>query len=208
MKMRMLKKGLRRALLCFWGGAAVAAAAAPGWAGEMSAVKVQLVVKVSDRDKAAENLVLGAERHNGYFTRKAGDGVTLRVPAQNLDALVSEAVQLGQVIDRRLLREDLGEDLLHKQAALKAKSEVQRQYLAILDQADTDGALYVEKELIKLVAEIEALKGRIRHLQHRAAFARLEVRFDHRDRAAPLPDGGSSFAWLNTMNLPDLLKEF
>jgi hypothetical protein len=58
------------------------------------------------------------------------------------------------------------------------------------------------------VAEIETLKGQLRHLQDRIALARVEVRFEYRDRSAPVPDGSSSFAWLNTMNLIDLLEEF
>jgi hypothetical protein len=208
MKIPTINSLLRRALFAFWVVAAMAMAAPPGWAGEASAVKVRMVVKVSDRDKAADLLVRGVEKRNGYFLRKDKNGVTLRVPMQHLDVLVSEAGQQGQVIDRQLQREDLGKILLNKRAALKAKSEVQHQYLAILGQADTDGALYVEKELIKLVSEIETLKGQIRHLQHRMAFAHMEVRFDYSDRTAPVPDGRSSFAWLNTMNLSDLLKEF
>ena len=208
MNIRTMKRWLRRAHLGLWVFAAFAAAALPARAGGTSAVEVRLVVKVADRNKAADTLVREAEKHSGYFIRKAEDGVTLSVPAGQVEDLMAGAEALGQVIDRRLQREDLGENLLNKQAVLKAKSEVQRQYLVILDQADTDGALAVEKELIKLVAEIETLKGQIRHLRHRAAFARMEVRFDYRDRATPVPDGSSSFAWLNTMNLSDLLKEF
>ena len=45
-------------------------------------------------------------------------------------------------------------------------------------------------------------------MRHRIAFARIEVLFEYRDRSAPVPDGRSSFAWLNSMNLSDLLEEF
>ena len=175
---------------------------------ETSAVQVQMVVKVSDRDHAAERLVAGAAALQGYFTRRARDGVVLQVPAEGLKALLADAGAVGQVIDRQWRREDLGGVLIELEAALKAKTEVQRQYLALLAQADTDAALAVEEELVRLTAEIETLQGRIRHLRHRIAFARVEVRFDHRDRPMPAPDGRSSFAWLNTLNLSDLLEDF
>lgn len=181
---------------------------AAGWAGQASAVQVRLVVKVGDRQEAAGRLARSAEKSKGYFLEKSGKGVTLRVPAANVKKIMAEADQLGQVIDRQFEREDLGGALLEKEAALKAKTDVQRQYLALLNQADTEAALYVEKELIKLVAEVETLKGRIRFLRHRIAFARIEVLFEYRDRSAPVPDGRSSFAWLNSMNLSDLLEEF
>jgi hypothetical protein len=178
------------------------------WAQETSAVQVRMVVKVDDRDKAAENLVQHAEKIKGYFLKKAKHEVVLDIPAQRFKALLATAGQLGQVIDRHWQRQDLGEDILKMEAALKAKIEVQGQYLALLSQADIEAALYVEKELIKLAAEIETLKGRLRHLRHRISFARVEVLFDFRDRTAPVKDGRSSFAWLNTMNLSDLLKDF
>lgn len=175
---------------------------------ETSAVQVQMVVKVGDRDQAAQTLVARAAALEGYFTRRAREGVVLQVPAEGLKPLLAQAGALGPVIDRQWRREDLGGVLIELEAALKAKTEVQRQYLALLAQADTDAALAVEEELVRLTAEIETLKGQIRHLRHRIAFARVEVRFEHRERQAPAPDGRSSFAWLNTLNLSDLLEEF
>ncbi len=182
--------------------------AAAGWAGQTSAVQVRLVVKVGDRQEAADRLARSAEESNGYFLEKSGQGIFLMVPAADMKKIMSAAEQLGRVIDRQLERQDLGGALLEKEAALKAKTEVQRQYLALLDRADTEAALYVEKELIELVAGIETLEGRIRLLRHRIAFARIEVRFEYRDRSAPVPDGRSSFAWLNTVNLSDFLEAF
>lgn len=204
----MNRIGLRGTVCGLLLAAVMHLAGTPGWAVETSAIEVKVVVKVSDRARAADALVQSAERLDGYFTQKTGEGVVLRIPASGLKPLLANADQLGQVIDRQLGREDLGEELLRKKAVLKAKTEAQHQYLALLDQADTEGALSVEKELILLVAEIETLKGQLRHLQDRIAFARVEVRFEYRDRSAPVPDGSSSFAWLNTMNLIDLLEEF
>jgi hypothetical protein len=204
----MKRIGLRGTVCGLLLAAVMLLAGTPGWAVETSAIEVKVVVKVSDRARAADALVQSAARLDGYFTQKTGDGIVLRIPVSGLKPLLAEADQLGQVIDRQLSREDLGDELLRKNAVLKAKTEAQHQYLALLDQADTEGALSVEKELILLVAEIETLKGQLRHLQDRIALARVEVRFEYRDRSAPVPDGSSSFAWLNTMNLIDLLEEF
>jgi hypothetical protein len=203
-----MKTMLLHATVCGLLLAALILSARPGWTGETSTIQARVVVKVNDRDQAADSLVRSAEGLKGFFIQKGRDGVILRIPAVGLKSLLADADRLGQVIDRQLEREDLGEELLRKEAALKAKTEAQLQYQALLDQADVDAALYVEKELIHLVAEIETLKGQIRHLKHRIAFARVEVLFEYRDRSAPVPDGISSFAWLNTMNLIDLLEDF
>jgi hypothetical protein len=177
-------------------------------AAESSAILLKVVVKVDDRDRAADSLVQSAGKLGGYFTRKSRDTVVLRLPAAGLKPLLADVDGLGEVISRELRREDVGTELLQKKAELKAKTETQKQYLEILEKADTEGALYVEGELIHLVAEIEMLKGRIRHLQHRIAYAGVVVAFDYRDRSAPVANGSSSFVWLNTMNLNDLLEDF
>jgi len=98
--------------------------------------------------------------------------------------------------------------LLSKQAALKARLATQKQYEALLKQANVDAVLYVEKELIQLIAEIETLKGTIRHLEHRIQYAQVQVAFEYIDRPAPATDGNSSFEWLNSMNLTDLLGAY
>jgi hypothetical protein len=178
------------------------------WCAESSAILTKVVIKVDDRAQAADNLVRIAGESGGYFIHKSRDTVNLRLPSANLTSFFTSMDQLGEVVSRKLQREDVGTELLQKNAALTAKIETQNQYLEILEKADTEGALYVEGELIQLVREIEELKGRIRHLQHRISFAAVEVAFDYRDRSIPPASGNSSFAWLNTMNLNELLEDF
>ncbi|MBI5062683.1 MAG: DUF4349 domain-containing protein [Desulfatitalea sp.] len=112
-------------------------------------------------------------------------------------------------MERSLRRDDLSEEVLRKTAALKAKQKIQAQYLDLLAQAaDVQASLTIEKELVQLTAEIETLQGSLRHLQHRLGFAEVQVLFEFEDRNAPAPTGVSSFAWLNTLNLTDLLEDY
>lgn len=173
-----------------------------------SSIKVDLVLKVEDRDKAADAIVASATLVNGYFIEKASNGVKLKVPADKVKHIIDTASKQGQLIQRKIVRRDLARKLLKKRAALKAKQSVRSQYETILLQADVKGLLYVEKELLKLVSEIEILKGAIRFFEHRIRFAEIKVSFQYENRAAPVATGKSSFAWLNTINLKDLLRDF
>jgi hypothetical protein len=178
------------------------------WAQDTSAILMKMVVKVPDRDRAADAVVAAAEAAQGYFTEKSRDVVIVKVPAAQAQGLIEIVTRQGEVIDRQYRREDLGDELIKKQAALKSKEAVHNQYLEVLRQADAEDVLYVEKEIVELVGEIETLKGAIRYLHHRVRFAEIQVSFQFRDRAAPVADGTSSFAWLNTLNLMDLLKDY
>lgn len=175
---------------------------------EASALWARVVVKVADRDQATAAVQRAAEAAGGYFTEKSGRGLTIRVPVEKADTLISLAEQQGRRLERSLRRDDLGEEMLRKTAALKSKQQIQAQYLDLLAQADLQGTLAIEKELVQLTAEIEALQGRLRYLQHRLRLAEVQVLFEFEERTAPVPTGVSSFGWLNTLNLTDLLGDF
>jgi len=175
---------------------------------ETSALYARVVVQVADRDRAAAAVQSAAEAAAGYFSEKSERGLTLKVPVEKADALIALAERQGRRLERSLRRDDLSDEVLRKTAALKAKQKIQAQYLELLAQAEVQAALTVEKELVQLTAEIETLQGRLRFLQHRLRFAEVQVLFEFEDRDAPAPTGVSSFAWLNTLNLTDLLEDF
>ena len=81
-------------------------------------------------------------------------------------------------------------------------------YFQVLRGANDRAVVEIEAQMIGLVEEIEALKGAIRLLEHQMQYAELTVSFQFRDRRPPTRDGRSSFGWLNTMNLVDLVQEF
>ena len=175
---------------------------------ETSALWAQVVVSVADRDRAAASVQAAAETAGGYFSEKSERGLTLKVPVEKADAVIALAERQGQRVERSLRRDDLSDEMLQKTAALKAKRNIQAQYLKLLAQADVEAALTLEKELVQLTAEIETLQGGLRYLQHRLRFAEVHVLFEFEDRNAPAPTGVSSFGWLNTLNLTDLLEDF
>jgi len=171
-------------------------------------VRADLVLKVTQRETAADELVARAAALGGYFSSRNLDAVTLRVPVDNADALLAFAAEQGLVASRQFSREDISATLTDQQARLDTRRVMLEQYFALLPQAGVDAVLTVEREITYLVAEIEQLEGALKLARHQAAFATVGVSFQFRDRAAPTRDGSSSFAWLNTLNLADILQDF
>ncbi|MEO0600627.1 MAG: hypothetical protein AAF211_04270, partial [Myxococcota bacterium] len=64
----------------------------------------------------------------------------------------------------------------------------------------------VERQIVKAIDEIEQLEGRLRLLRDQAAYGRVAVGFQFRDRSAPARDGQSSWAWINTLNVQDVIR--
>lgn len=172
------------------------------------AVRDALTIKVGDREKAAEAVIALAEAAGGYFTMRSDAYLRLRVPTTKQAEVLAKASQLGLVVQRSHAAEDLTAALEEQRTLLDSRREVLQRYFAVLNTARPQAVTTVEHEMTSLIAEIEELEGSLRMSTHRLQYAELEVSFEFRDRQAPSRDGSSSFRWLNTMNLADLVGDF
>lgn len=173
-----------------------------------TAVEATLVVKVSDKDQAADAIIADAEKRGGYFARRTDDEVVLKVPVAAADGLIDGVEALGVVVDKSFNARDVGARLGELRTRLKSRQDVFARYFQVLDTASISSIVEVESEMTQLVQEIEQLKGAIQLIEHKLQLAQITVRFRFRDRRPPARDGSSSFAWLNTVNLADLLGVF
>jgi hypothetical protein len=187
---------------------ALVALAAPAEQPAVTAVSASLVVKVGQPESAADLLVARAKELGGWFQSRTTTAVAFRLPGAQVDAFLAEAAALGVVADRQFSATDLTAELVDQKSRLAAREGVLDQYYAILATANPKAVVAVERQITQLVEQIENLKGRIRYLEHQGAYARVDVSFQFRDRRAPTRDGSSSFAWLNTLNLEDLVMDF
>lgn len=176
-------------------------------AGENQIV-ASLTVKVPKRDLAMDAVIGKARELGGWFASMTGQQVVLRVPAARADELITFAASQGLVVSRSYQRTDLSAQLGDLRSRLKSRSDVLQRYFEVLDSAHADAVVTVEQQITSLISEIEHLEGQIRQLEAQADFATVTVAWQFRERAAPRRDGSSSFAWLNTVNLADLIDGF
>ncbi len=171
-------------------------------------ITAELVVKVAQRDDAAKALIAETESRGGYFSLLSDEQLVLRVPVAEVEAVVSAVDEQGLVVDRSYNSEDLRETLNEHRTRLAARKRVLDQYFGLLSGADADAVLTVEREITRLVAEVERLEGAIRFMEHGADMANVTVRFRFRERTGPRSDASSSFEWLNGLNLQGLVDDF
>lgn len=172
------------------------------------AVADTVVVKVGDRQKAGDTIVAAAEAAGGYFTSRTDDALRLRVPTAKANDVLSVARAQGVVVSNAHDTTDLTETIEEQRGLLASRREVLERYFAVLRTARASAVTTVEREMTDLIAQIEELEGALRLEEHNLGYATIDVSFQFRDRGAPVNDGRSSFRWLNTMNLADLLGDF
>lgn len=192
-----------------WGAAATPAPviSAPVPIPPYTRVTGALVLRVDDQAAASANAIALAEQMGGWFSRFSGDGVTVRVPTVGVDAFLEATQGFGDVEGRTYDREDLGVRIADIESRLKARREVLSRYLSVLEEASPKAVVQVEREITRVVSEIEGLEGQLRVHTDRVEHAEVTLSFRYRERRAPSRDGSSSFGWLNTMNVADFLEE-
>ena len=170
-------------------------------------VVAQLVLKVANKGEAQQSVITEAERLGGYFSQLSESQVSVRVPVAHQDDLLTHLDGLGLVADRQYSSTDLREQLEDSKTRLSARQKVLDQYFKLLSTANAKAVITVEREITRLVAEVERYQGSIRLLEHDAKLASVVVRFQFRDRTQPNQSTGSSFAWLNSLSLARLVHQ-
>lgn len=171
-------------------------------------VTASVVVAVPQQEDAADAVVAKAKEVGGWFQSRTTGAVSLRIPSDKLEEVLAFAEQRGKVVDKAMARQDLHAELADLRGRVLARREVLDQYYQVLRSASSDSVVSVQYQVTQAVEQIELLEGRIRLLEDQAAHARLDVAFQFRDRAAPARTADSSFAWLNTLNVQDVIDSF
>ncbi|MFT7519539.1 MAG: hypothetical protein ACI9MC_001681 [Kiritimatiellia bacterium] len=173
-----------------------------------SSIAASLTLRVPDRRAATLEAIALAEAKGGWFSNMTAEEVALRIPTQDVKQVMDELRAMGDVVNRTYTRLDHTQEIAELTARIEGREDVLAKYMDVLATARSKSVVAVEREISRAISELEGLKGRRRFLQTRLEHAQVQVRFVFKDRKAPSRDGSSSFAWLNTMNMADVLTDF
>ncbi len=161
---------------------------------------IEATVLVVDPDQAANALQRWVEQTGGYTLLKSSDRVILRLPFERIPQLRTALRELSEdILELSPQSLDLREQILETRAKINSREEVLQQSLALLDQADVQGTLAIEKEILTLIEEIEQLKGTLQKLNLDRTFSRAEISLRYLEQTLPenIP---SSFDWINSVD--------
>jgi hypothetical protein len=164
-----------------------------------------LTTKEFDKTRAALEEIL--KRHNGYMGElkvsapsDAGRSLTatLRIPAQQLDAAMTELKKLGRVEDESQGGEEVTQQYVDLEARLANGKHTEQRLTEILRTrtGKLQDVLKVELEIDRVRGEIEQMQAEKKELSKRVAFATLSttVREEYFARLQPTPPStGSRF---------------
>lgn len=114
-----------------------------------------------------------------YSYDRANIAVEIRVPAENFEKLLNQITIGIDDFDRRDINvSDVTEEFIDVEARLKAKKELEKQYIELLDKAKSvSEILEIEYQIGLLRADIESFEGRLRYLTNSVAYSTLSVTY-------------------------------
>jgi large-conductance mechanosensitive channel len=146
---------------------------------------MRLEVEENGFDRAFNRVVDAAARLGGTVLSSdatsddeglTSGSVTVRVPADDYDALLTAVADIGTVRERSIRSEDVSAEFVDLEARLRHNEAQERFYLSLLGRAeDVEDAIAVQQRVDDIQQTIEQIKGRLSFLEERTSFSRLTV---------------------------------
>ena len=153
-----------------------------------------MTVTVDDPSAALRELLEKTKSLGGYvsgsYSTTDDEGTnyaytTLKVPADQLDALVSAANALGKVNDYRLSSDDISQTYYDVQARLKNAKAEELQLLDVLAKCETvEDILAVRQSLTSVRADIESYTAQIKLWDNLVSYATLNITINRTPKTA------------------------
>lgn len=143
----------------------------------------------------------------GWVQQSTSTSLTMRIPVKEFDAFVEALSGFGDVTYKNVVGTDVTEQFFDLQIRMNNAVALRERYIELLKEAKSvEASLAIEKELARLTADIESMKGRLRYLKDRAAFSTITFNValknpTVRRSRVPLP-----FRWLSDYNLDGALN--
>lgn len=115
------------------------------------------------------------------------DNVTVRIPAEKLNAFMDEVATMGEVESRNVYSQDVTEAYADMDIRLENAKKSRKRYLELLNKADkVSDILEIERELERLNTQIEQLKGQLNSYDKQIQYSSVSVRFFTKAKPGPL----------------------
>lgn len=129
--------------------------------------------------KQTGGFIVNERLYRGFNNKTSNQHLTIRVPSENFDRLVSEISKGAQRLEQRSIEvEDVTEQYLDTATRLSVKQELESRCRALLTEAeDIKDILAIEKQLAALREDIESAQGQLKRLDDQIALSTLNVTY-------------------------------
>lgn len=160
-----------------------------------------MVLSVFDIDAVAELVENMPQRYGGWIESRYDYQITLRIRAGRLFEAMDQLAEIGIVLDKSLLAEDVTAEYVDLESRIRVLEQIVARLEALLAKATTvEEALKIRVELDRMRLELESARVRMRALSEQIDFSTLTVLLTPRG-PEQLPSSNDPFPWVNQMGV-------
>jgi hypothetical protein len=167
-----------------------------------------LTLKVPQIEQVSQKVIDKAVSRGGYFSERNDSYLEIKVPSSEFKTLLNEFSGYGVTVSKDFQSQDLRQKLFEAENTLKSRRSLLKDYFEILENSKSATFIQVEVEVQNLLDDIEILESQLISIKERSTWAKLRINFRFQDRSTPKNNSQSEFAWINKMNLSDLMEDF
>lgn len=169
--------------------------------------RLDVFLLVEDPEQASLDIITYTDQNGGYFLHSSLEGVSVRIPIENLTDFTALLRSVGEEVeDYSPTAVDVREEIIYLESGINSRQEILDRNIELLEETNIDDTLAIEAEIIRLLNEIEELKGRLRKIDVERGYTLVNIRFTF--LSSSIPDNiQSMFGWINSLGLYTFLEK-
>lgn len=144
-------------------------------------------IETKDFDKSHEIIEEIIKTNDGYISNSSNFYIEFKIPTAKSEFVISQLDRVGKVTKSNKSASDITLEYYDVELRLENMYKSRERYLELLKQAeDVETTLKVEKELERLLYEIESLKGRLNTLKNMVNYSTITIHLKEKTTPGPV----------------------
>jgi len=137
-------------------------------------------LEVESLEKSAEKIAEWAGHFGGYVTNSwesdTSANYTVKIPAEKFDEAFNETKSYGKFLNGNINADDITDQYYDLETRLEAKKILRNRLQGYLANAkETKELLNIEKELNRVISDIESMEGRLRRMKDQVSYSTINI---------------------------------
>jgi len=137
-------------------------------------------LEVESLEQSAEKIAQWAASFGGYITNSwesdTSANYTVKIPSEKFDEAFNETKAYGKFLNGNINSDDITDQYYDLETRLDAKKILRTRLQGYLANAkETKELLNIEKELNRVISDIESMEGRLRRMKDQVAYSTINI---------------------------------
>lgn len=169
--------------------------------------KMKIALKTTAPEVVRKKLLNFTNEKNGYLKGFDNTSITLIFPISlDKEEIISFVKNLGTIVSQNLKTEDYTDEVIKLQTKIKVKEKYLKELNELVGEADLLQTLDMEKEISKVIQELEELKGNYNYYLELISTQEVNIQFVFLESSAvPII---SAPGWVSSIGIYNFYKLF